>query len=132
MNLVYKEDVVLRQIGEQRGQIAGLLNGGAGGDADIDPHLVGNDAAEGGFTQAGRAVKQNVVQGLAPHFGGLDKDLQVALGLLLPDILPQGLGAQGTLVLVIPRQRCGDERLLGLKPGIGKVNAQTLTSSLNA
>ena len=70
MNLVYKEDVVLRQIGEQRGQIAGLLNGGAGGDADIDPHLVGNDAAEGGFAQAGRAVKQNVVQGLAPHFGG--------------------------------------------------------------
>ena len=54
MNLVYKEDVVLRQIGEQRGQIAGLLNGGAGGDADIDPHLVGNDAAEGGFAQAGR------------------------------------------------------------------------------
>ena len=67
-----------------------------------------------------------------PKPGGLDKDLQVALGLLLPDILPQGLGAQGTLVLVIPRQRCGDERLLGLKPGIGKVNAQTLTSSLNA
>ena len=63
MNLVYKEDVVLRQIGEQRGQIAGLLDGGAGGDADIDPHLVGNDAAEGGFAQAGRAVKQNVVQG---------------------------------------------------------------------
>ena len=65
-----------------------------------------------------------MIQGLAPHFGGLDKDLQIALGLLLPNILPQGLGAQGTLVLVIPRQRCGDERLLGLKPGIGKVNAQ--------
>ena len=57
----------------------GFSSGGAGGDADIDPHLVGNDAAEGGLAQAGRAVKQDVIQGFPPHFGGLDKDLQVAL-----------------------------------------------------
>ena len=81
-------------------------------------------AAEGGLAQAGRAVEQHVVQGLSPLLGGLDEHGQVVLRLLLADILPQGLGAQGTLVLVIPRQRCGDERLLGLKPGIGKVNAQ--------
>ena len=86
MDLIHEQDIVFRQIGEQGRQIAGLFDGRAGGDADVDPHLVGNDVGEGGLTQAGRAVEQHVVQRLVPHFGSLDKDLQVALGLGLADV----------------------------------------------
>ena len=86
MDLIHEQDVVLRQIGEQGGQIAGLFNGRTGGDADVDPHLVGDDVGQGGLAQTRRAVEQHVVQGLIAHLGGLDKDLQVALGLLLADV----------------------------------------------
>ena len=92
MDLVHKEDVILVEVGEQRRQVPRLLNGGAGGDADVDPHLVGYDAREGGLAQARGAVEQDMVQGLTAHFGRLDEHLQVGLGLLLPDVLPQGLG----------------------------------------
>ena len=129
VDLIHKEDVVLRQVGEQGGQIPRLLDGRAGGDADIDSHLVGDDAAEGGLAQAGRAVEQHVIQGLPPHPGGLDEYLQIALGLLLADVLPQGFGPQGALVLILPGQGRGDQGLLCLKAGVGKINAQVLTSS---
>jgi hypothetical protein len=36
-----------------------------------------------------------VIQGLAPALGRLDEDPQIALGLLLPDELGQGLRTQG-------------------------------------
>ena len=93
MDFVHEQDVVLLQIGEQGRQIPRLLNGGAGGNTDIHPHLVGDDAGQGGFAQPRGAVKQYVIQGLPPHFGRLDEDGQVPLGLLLADVLPQGLGA---------------------------------------
>ena len=86
VDLIHEQDVVFCQIGKQGRQIAGLFDGRAGGDADVDPHLVGNDVGEGGLTQAGRAVEQHMVQRLVPHFGSLDKDLQVALGLGLTDV----------------------------------------------
>ena len=128
VDLVHKEDVVLLQVGQQGRQVPRLLDGGAGGDADVDPHLVGDDAAKGGLAQAGRAVEQHMVQGLPPHLGRLDKDLQVSLGLLLADVVSQGLWAQSALVLVLPGQGGGDQGLLGLKAGIGKIDAQVLTS----
>ena len=130
MDLVHKEDVVLTEVGQQGGQVPRLLYGRAGGDAHVDPHLVGDDAAEGGLAQARRAVEQHVVQRFAPHFGRLDEDLQVALGLLLADVLPEGLGAQGILPLVLPGQRGGYKglQLLGVQPAAGKINAQNFTS----
>ena len=108
MDFVHKEDIVLRQIGQQGGQIPRLLNGRAGGDADMDPHLIGDDAAEGGLAQARRAVKKHMVQGLPPHFRGLDEDGQIFLGLLLADVLREALRAQRTLVLVVTGQGGGD------------------------
>ena len=122
MDLVHEKDVVLVEVRQQRRQVPGFLNGRAGGDAHIDPHLVGDDAGEGGLAQARRAVEQDVVQRLRAHFRRLDEDLQVPLGLLLPDVLPEGLRAQGVLPLVLTGQRRGDKGLLGLDV-FGKIDA---------
>ena len=71
-----------------------------------------------------------MVQGLISHLRRLDKDLQVALGLLLADVLLQRLGAQGKLSLILTGQRGGYKglQLLGVQPAAGKINAQNFTS----
>ena len=104
VDLVHKEDVVLVEVGEQGGQVPGLLNGRAGGDADVHPHLVGDDAGEGGLAQPRGAVEEDMVQGLVPELGRVDEHGEVLLGLFLADVLGQALGAQGSLPLVL-RQR---------------------------
>ncbi|CDC72964.1 putative uncharacterized protein [Oscillibacter sp. CAG:155] len=88
VNLVHEEDIPLAEVGEKRCQVAGLFNGRAGGDADVHPHLLGDDARQSGLAQARGAVEQHVVQCLLPLPGGLDEDRQVLLGLLLADVLP--------------------------------------------
>ncbi len=133
MDLVHKENVVLIQIGEQGGQVPRLLDGRSGGDADVHPHLVGDDAAEGGFAQPRGAVEEHVVQGLAAHLGRLDEHLQIALGLLLADVLPQGLGPEGVLPLVLPGEGGGHQGLvqrLRLKVCVGKIDCHGFTSCL--
>ena len=65
MDLVDKEDVALLQVRQQGGQVAGLLDGGAGRDANLYAHLLRHDAGQRGFAQARRAVEQDVVHRLA-------------------------------------------------------------------
>ena len=64
MDLVHKENVVFAEIRQQGRQIAGLFDGRAGGDADVDSHLGGDDARQRGLAQARRAVEQHMVQRL--------------------------------------------------------------------
>ena len=54
------------------------------------PSSAGQDVGQGGLAQAGVAVQQDVVQGLAPLAGRGDEHLQVGLGLGLADVLVQG------------------------------------------
>ena len=49
VDLIHEENVILVEVGQQRRQIAGLFDGRAGGDADIDPHLGGDDARQRGL-----------------------------------------------------------------------------------
>ena len=91
------------------GQIAGFLNGRAGGDADIDTHLIGDDAGQGGLAEAGRAVEQGVVQGFVSQPGGFDIDEQVALCLLLTGVIVQQLGPQADLPGVLGSKGGGDD-----------------------
>ena len=46
VDLVDEEHIALLQIGQQGGKVAGLLDGGAAGDANLDSHLVGDDARQ--------------------------------------------------------------------------------------
>ena len=128
MDLVHKEDVVLLQIGQKRRQVPRLFDGGTGGNTDVHPHLVGDDAAEGGLAQARRAVEQHVVQGLRAHFGRLDENLQVSLGLLLSDILLQPLRSKRIFALILPCQRGRYQRLLLHKRlVVGEINTHALS-----
>lgn len=45
---------------------------------------------EAGLAQAGRPVKEDMVDGFAPAFSGGDGNLEVFLGLVLPDKVGQG------------------------------------------
>jgi len=94
VDLVHKQDVPLVEVCQQRRQIAGLFNGRAGGDTDVDPHLLSDDACQGRLAQSRRAVEQNMVQRFLPLPGGLNEDAQILLGLFLTDVLRQGLGPQ--------------------------------------
>jgi hypothetical protein len=59
--LVYEEDVMAAQVGQDGRQVAGALDGGAGGRPDVNAYLGGDDIRQGSLAQAGRAVEQNVV-----------------------------------------------------------------------
>ena len=101
VDLINKEYVVLAQISKQSSQIARFFNSRAGGDPDIHIHLVGDDGGKGGLAQSRRAIEQHMVEVLAPHFGSLDIDAQVLLGLVLTDVFRQRPGTQGKFCLRI-------------------------------
>ena len=97
VNLVDEEDVVLLEVGEDGGHVAGALDGGAGGDADVHPHLGRDDVGERGLAESGRPVEEDVVERLLALLRGEDADAEVVLDLLLPDVLLERAGAQARL-----------------------------------
>ena len=76
-----------------RGQITGALYSGTGGDFDIHVHLGSQHVSQGGFSQHGRSVKQDMVQRLAAFARGSDQDRQVfACSASCPACLLPGAG----------------------------------------
>ena len=53
-----------------------------------------------------------MVQRLRPAAGRLDENGQILLGLLLADVFPQGVGAQGQLAAVLRQEALGNKGLL--------------------
>jgi len=66
VDLVDEQDVALLERGEDRGEVAGALDGRARGVLDVDPELAGDDRREGRLAESGRAVEEDVVGGLSP------------------------------------------------------------------
>ena len=95
--LVDEEDLVLLELREGGDHVAGPLDGGAGGGLDADAELGCDDVREGGLAEAGRAVEEDVVEGLAALPGGDDGYLKVALDGLLPDVVDESTRAQGVV-----------------------------------
>ena len=65
VDLVDEEHVALLEVGELRGEVAGLGDHRAGGGAEIDPELAGDDLGERGLAEARRADEEHVVEGVA-------------------------------------------------------------------
>ena len=107
MDLVNEKHVALVEVGEKRGKISLFFNGRARCHSKVDSHLCGDDARQGGFTQAGRAVEQDMIQRVTAHSGGLDIYLQVLFRLVLADIFLHPTGAQGGFGILIPRRVAG-------------------------
>ncbi len=125
MDFVDEENVVLLQIGQQRGQIFWLFEHRARGLAQVHAQLVGNDVAQSGFAQTGRTEQQHVVQRLVALFGSADEDFQLLAHLGLAHILVEELGAQGAFDGLFAvrhrrgrhyagRRRRGNSKIVGL------------------
>lgn len=99
------------EVGDDGRQVAGALDGRAGGDADVDADLGGDDVGERGLSQAGRAIEQDVVDGFIPSLGGGDGDFEVVLGLVLSDKIGQA-----------PRPQAGIKRCI-LGTGLTRYDA---------
>ena len=97
MNLVDKQQVTPTQIGQNGSQVTGALDGRAGGDFEVDLHLVGYNGGQGGFAQAGGSVQQHVVQGFISLFGRFDQDLDVLFNHRLAKIAIPIRGTQARL-----------------------------------
>ena len=65
VDLVDEEHVALFEVGEQRGEVAGLGDHRAGGGAEIDAELAGDDLGQRRLAEAGRADEQHMVERLA-------------------------------------------------------------------
>ena len=89
------------------GQITGALNGGAAGDSNIVAHFRGDNARQGGFAQAGRAVEQNVIQRFLPGQSGLHVNAEAVFYFRLTEIFRQRMGAQAALLIVVFRAETG-------------------------
>ena len=87
VDLIHKQHVPFLEIVENGRHLAGLLNGRTAGDLHAHPHLIGNDSGQGSLAQAGRAVKQHVVQGLAPGPRSVDIDFQSGFQPFLTNII---------------------------------------------
>ncbi len=65
------------QVREQASQVARLFDHRPGSFFDVHPHLIGYNAAQGGFAQSRRAMKKHMVQCLSAQLGSFDKYFEV-------------------------------------------------------
>jgi hypothetical protein len=84
MDLIDKKDVMVLQIGQNSGQVAGPFEHGARCCPDAHTKLMRNDVCKRGFAEPGRAAEQHVVERLAPAPGRIDENTQVLLDPVLP------------------------------------------------
>jgi hypothetical protein len=77
VDLVHEEDVPRLQVRQDGREVAGPLQHGAGGRAEPDPELAGDDLGERGLAEPRRAEEEDVVQRVAAAPGGLDEDGEV-------------------------------------------------------
>ncbi len=106
------EHVPRLQVGQDGGEITAALNDGAGTCAKAHPHLAGDDMRQGRLAEPGRAGEEDMVEGFAPVFGGVDKDAQIVAQLALADEIVERQRPQRGLSLVpLGRLRADDARL---------------------
>lgn len=86
---------------QNRGQVAGALNGRARSHADVDPHLVGDDMRQRSLAQSGGAIEQDVIDGFLARLCGFDDDLQVLADAILPDDIAQPFRPQRDIVAFV-------------------------------
>ena len=97
VDLVDEQHVAFFEIGEQRGEIAGLGDDRAGGRAEIDAELARHDLRQRRLAEPRRADEQHMVERLAAPLGGLDEDLEIGAHRRLADEIVERLRPQGLL-----------------------------------
>ena len=100
VDLINKQHVVRFEIGQHRRQIARLLQHRAGGGAQIDAHLIGDNIGQRGFPQPRRAENQQVIQRIAAQFRRLDENFHLLAHLRLAHILREQLRADSAVEIL--------------------------------
>jgi len=111
MDLVDEEHVAGLEVREQCRQIAGALDHGATGGAELRAHLVGDDARESSLAEAGRAVEKQVINGLPAAARRFEEHGQVLTQPRLPHELGQRAGPQALLDAALVGEGSRRERL---------------------
>jgi len=112
VDLVDEEDLSALEVGQDGGQVARPLEDGTGGRTDRDLELVGDDVRERRLAEAGRPVKQDVVEDVAPRPRGGNLHAQVLADRFLADVLVERAR---------PERRLDDEVVLD---GLGRDGAR--------
>jgi hypothetical protein len=109
VDLVDEEEIVGLELGEQPGEGALVLDGGAARGVERDAHLLREDVRERRLSEAGRAAEKDVIERLFAAPRGLDEDLEVLLVLALADVLIERAGAEEAIEAVVVAAFCGGE-----------------------
>ena len=124
MDFVDEQHVALFEIGEQRGEIAGLCDHRARGGAKADAELARDDLRQRGLAEAGGTDEQHMVQRLVTLARGLDEDGEIGARLRLADEFGQQLRAQRGVADIVAAA-------LGRDDAGGCGHAAALSSDLN-
>ena len=110
VDLVDEQHVAVFEIGEQRGEVAGLGDDRTGGRAEIDAELARHDLRQRRLAEARRTDEQHMVERLAAALGRLDEDLEVGARRRLADELVERLRPQrhvGVFAALVPARSGG-------------------------
>ncbi len=94
MDFVDEENFALLNVAQDAHQVEFLLQHRTRGLLDAHAQLGGDDPGERGLAQAGRAVEQHVIHGLAAVFRGFDGDGEILLDLGLAGEIGQAVRAE--------------------------------------
>jgi hypothetical protein len=101
VDLVDEEHLPGLEVGEDRREIAGLLEHRTGRRSHGDAELVRDHVRERRLAEAGRAVQQHVIERLAALPRGSDRHVEVLANVVLPDVLVERAGPEPCLVLTL-------------------------------
>ncbi len=126
VNLVYEQDIVGFEVGQDSREVAAALDGGSRCYFDAHPHLHRDDVGQGSLAQARRAVENDVVQGFTPPLRRLDGDAQVLLDAVLADEVLEAVRAQAEI-----ERGVFDAGLAGNNAGDGRTSESNHTLFYN-
>jgi hypothetical protein len=113
VDFVDEEDLALGEVGQDRREIARLLQHRARGRLDGRAQLGRNHVRQRRLAEPGRAVQQHVIERLAATPRSGDGDLQVLPHVRLADVLGERARPETRLVRnVLVRSRAGDQPIV--------------------
>ena len=101
VDLVDEEHVARLEIGQERGEVAGLGDHRPRRGAEIDAQFARDDLRQGRLAEAGRPDEQHVVERLAARPRRVDENLEIGARLLLADELGELLRPQAGVDIVV-------------------------------
>ena len=117
VNFIQKENFLAFERSEDSGEVAFAFEQRTGAGFDRNVEFIGDDLGESGFSEAGRAVKQNVIESFAAAARGFDGDRDVFLDALLADVFVEALwGGRWLRCGRLRRRAAGDDSVLFVGP----------------